>query len=542
MKPDDFSDQIRRKLESVEPEFREKDWTRMQQALGHSTPVFAIGTKAGLMAVASVAAVMAFGGVAYQQYHANKQLHEQVRTLNETVKTLRQSADVTQAQVKPASPVPPDTVYLTRDVVRYVAVPVERKTTDEIAETNSPSNPNATEAPSTFNHRPSTGIESTGGNRPVANPNSSLSSSENRSTNSQNRNNAGNGNQAGTALTNEETEVAGNSGVSGISRGNTNRIAGNYKGNNQGVTAGGNSRNGNGFAGVNGVSNTDFTSQNGNIASGSTESNNTGLAPENTATNSNNTVQLSLLSGRPFLHDTTYYQEGMARTARRMRRLLSTPSPAGAALAKVDVNRNEPNWLTRIGPGSNMGWRQLGIGVFGELRLSSHWRVGLGLTSMKLEGGSFLTEIDYGQRTKQNFRNNFAPNIDPRHDIINITPKGVSWQVPIMLSYRFGLGSGWSLVPSTGVNLSLSNHEEIGFAYLRGPGLIQPVTLIKKLPQQMLHAGSAAIYLEKNWGDWALQLGPYASAPLSSEPGRLNTTTAGAAARLYYQFDWKKKQ
>lgn len=526
MKPDDFSDQIRRKLESVEPEFREKDWTRMQQALGHSTPVFAIGTKVGLMAAASIAAVMAFGGVAYQQYHANKQLQEQVRTLNQTIKTLRQSADVAQTPVKPSSSVPPDTVYLTRDVVRYVAVLVERNNTDEITGTNSPSNPDATEASSTINHLPSTGITSTNGNRPLANRASSAS--ENYPTNT----------QTGTALANEATEVAGNSGASGISRGNNNRVSGNIKG----AAAGGNSRNRNGSAGINGVDNTDFSSQNSNVAAVSAETNNTGLASENTITNSNNTVQLSLLSGRPFMRDTTYYQEGMARTARRMRRLLSTVSPSGAALAKVEINRNEPNWLVRIGPGSNVGRRQLGIAVFGEFRLSNRWRVGVGLNSMKLEGESYLTEVDYGQRTKQNFRKNFAPGVDPRHDIINITPEGSSWQIPITLSYRFGLGSGWSLVPSAGVNLSLSNQEEIGFAYLRGPGLIQQVTLIRKLPQQMLHAGSAAVYLEKNWGDWALQLGPYASTPLSNVPGRLNTSTAGAAAKLYYQFDWKKKQ
>ncbi|MCY7357191.1 MAG: hypothetical protein LH609_06915, partial [Rudanella sp.] len=237
-----------------------------------------------------------------------------------------------------------------------------------------------------------------------------------------------------------------------------------------------------------------------------------------------------------------YYEEGMARNARRMRRLLNTASPSGAALAKIDINQSEPGWKVRIGPGANLGVLQWGAGLFGEFRLNSHWRLGLGLTSMNLTGESFLTEIAYDQRTKQNFRRKFASGIDPKHDIINITPTGSSWQVPINVSYRFGLGSGWSLVPSAGVNLSLSNREEIGFAYLRGPGKIEPVTIVMKPAQQMLHAGSAAIYLEKNWGDWTLQLGPYASAPLSKTPSRLNTQTAGASARLLYQIDWKKKR
>ncbi|MCY7356426.1 MAG: hypothetical protein LH609_02975, partial [Rudanella sp.] len=202
MKPDDFSDQIRRKLESVEPEFREQDWTRMQQTLGHSTPVFAIGTKAGLMAAASVAAVMAFGGVAYQQYQANRQLHEQVRTLNQTVTTLRQSANPT-----PANPtaVPPDTVFLTRDVVRYVAVPVDRKRDNEIAETNSPSTPYATGTSSTVNNRPSAPINSSGRNQLSATPTGLPGSLESPQTNPQKSN--------GTGQVSNNTETTGNNAI-----------------------------------------------------------------------------------------------------------------------------------------------------------------------------------------------------------------------------------------------------------------------------------------------------------------------------------------
>ena len=504
MKPDDFSDQIRRKLESVEPEFREKDWTQMQQALGHSTPVFAFGTKAGLMAAASLAAVMTFGGVAYHHYQANKHLRDQVQTLHQTVASLRQGANV--AQPNPVL-IPPDTVFLTRDVVRYVAVPVDRKRTDEIAETNSPSSPYITETPSTVNNSPAPGITASSRNRSSVSPNGLPGSPESRPTVSQNRTRTS---------PNSPADLAINGTVAGV---NNPRVSGNNGANNDGAGA-----------------------QNSDVASGTMGTTSSFPAAGNAETNSHNAVQLSLLSSRPFSRDTVYYQEGMARTARRMRRLPSVTSPQGTALAKVDVNRSEPVWKARIGSGANVGWQQWGAGLFGEIRLNSHWRLGVGLTSVNLKGESFLTETDYDRRTRQDFRRNFAPGIDSRHDIINITPTGSSWQVPVMLSYRIGLGSGWSLIPSAGLNLSLSNREEIGFAYLRGPGKIEPVTIVRKSSQQMLHAGSAAIYLEKNWGDWALQIGPYGSTPLSTTPSRLNNKTAGAAARLYYQIDWKKKR
>lgn len=495
MNHDEFSDQIRRKLESVEPVFQEKDWTRMQQALGHSTPVISFGTRAGLMAAASVAAVMAFGGVAYQQYRTNRQLSEQVQRLNRTVQTLRKATETGPSTSALTPALPPDTVYLTREVIRYVPVPYERKRldgtdlgvdpapTERLVDTpnaaNSPNsstnslNPNTTGTTTTFNPRSSTNQGNADLNRPATGSTTTLSRQETRTTN-------------------DVTREQGNASLPG----------------NQGGTTG-------------------------------TETNASELGQVMPSS------QLALMSTLPFRHDSAYYQEGVARTTRRVRRMLSTLSPSGTALAKVEVNRNEPNWVLRFGPGANLGWKQWSAGLFAELRLTSHWRLGIGLNSVNLKGESFVSETDYGRRRPEPFRQKYAPGIDPRYAIININPTGSSWQVPLMASYRMGLGSGWSLVPSVGVNLSLSNREEIGFSYLRGPlagESIVPATILLKHPQKTLHTGSAALLLEKNWGDWALQLGPYASTPLSSEPSRLNLKTAGASARLFYQVDWKKKR
>jgi hypothetical protein len=490
MNHDEFSDQIRRKLESVEPQFQEKDWTRMQQALGHSTPVIAFGTRAGLMAAASVAAIMAFGGVAYQQYRTNQHLREQVQTLNQTVQTLRKATKSGPSTSAIIPALPPDTVYLTREVIRYVPVPYERKRLDgsdlgvDPAPTerlaNAQNAPNTPNSPTNSLNPNTTGTTTTFNNRTGSNTNRPSTGQTTTPL------------RQGTRTTSDVTREQGNTSMAG----------------NQGGT-------------TSAETNTSESAQ---------------VAPS---------AQLTSMTTQPFRYDSAYYREGVARTTRRVRRMLSALSPSGTALAKVEVNRNEPNWALRFGPGANLGWQQWSAGLFAELRLTSHWRLGIGLNSVNLKGESFLSETDYGRRRPEPFRQKYAPGIDPRYAIININPTGSSWQVPLMVSYRMGLGSGWSLVPSVGVNLSLSNREEIGFSYLRGPiagESIIPATILLKHPQKTLHTGSAALLLEKNWGDWALQLGPYASTPLSSEPSRLNLKTAGASARLFYQVDWKKKR
>lgn len=515
MKPDDFSDRIRRKLESVEPEFREKDWTRMQQALGHSTPVFAIGTRAGLMAAASVAAVVAFGGVAYQQFQTSQHLREQVRTLNETVTRLQEKQSADPTPITPGS-LPADTVYLTREVIRYVPVPYERKRADEtdvgpdldkserVAQTDEAPNGSSTEVNSTINPN-TTETTTTTTNR---SPSSSLNTNRSKTSGSVNED----------VIAGSENRVTTNATAKGRTR-SGNRVSESTRDGANGQT---NSRVDVGSNRVDATTTTTPTGQ-----------------PESVG---NQTTQLSLLAIKPFRYDTAYYQEGIARTARRMRRMLSTLSPAGTALAKVEVNRSEPNWNWRLGTGANLGWRQWSAGLFGELRLNNHFRLGIGLSTVNLEGGTYLTEVDYGKQNKQDFRQKYKPKVAPQQEIISIEPTGSTVRVPLMLSYRVGLGNGWSLVPSVGVNLSLSNREEVRFAYVRGPGVFEPVTLVRHMPQWALHAGMGAVYLEKNWGDWALQLGPYLNTPLGNQPSRLNVQAGGASARLFYQVDWRKKR
>ena len=104
MKTNKFEDTIRRKLESIEPDFQEKDWAKMQSYMqAQSPPSFwqQHSSWIGYAAAASVSTVMAFMYVS--QRTQNNHLTADVKNLQNQIEAIKKA---------PALAEKPDTVYL----------------------------------------------------------------------------------------------------------------------------------------------------------------------------------------------------------------------------------------------------------------------------------------------------------------------------------------------------------------------------------------------------------------------------------------------
>lgn len=104
MKTSKFEDTIRRKLESIEPDFQEKDWAKMQSYMrAQSPPSFwqQHSSWIGYAAAASVSTVMAFMYVS--QRTQNNHLTADVKKLQNQIEAIKNA---------PALAEKPDTVYL----------------------------------------------------------------------------------------------------------------------------------------------------------------------------------------------------------------------------------------------------------------------------------------------------------------------------------------------------------------------------------------------------------------------------------------------
>jgi len=106
MKTDKFEYTIRRKLESIEPEFHENDWTKMQNYMNAQTPPTfwqQYSSWFGYAAAAAVTTVMAFLYV--NQLSQNNTLLSDVKTLQNQIDVIKNTPAIIQKR---------DTVYIVR--------------------------------------------------------------------------------------------------------------------------------------------------------------------------------------------------------------------------------------------------------------------------------------------------------------------------------------------------------------------------------------------------------------------------------------------
>jgi len=104
MKTNRFENTIRRKLESIEPDFQEQDWARMQNYMqAHTPPTFLqqYGSWIGYAAAASVTSVMAYMYVG--QLSQNDHLVRDMKNLESQIEVIRN---------RPAQVAKTDTVYV----------------------------------------------------------------------------------------------------------------------------------------------------------------------------------------------------------------------------------------------------------------------------------------------------------------------------------------------------------------------------------------------------------------------------------------------
>jgi hypothetical protein len=108
MKTNKFEETIRRKLESIEPDFQEADWAKMQNYMhAHTPPTFLqqYGSWIGYAAAASVTTVMAFMYVS--QVKQNNNLVADVKSLQHKIEVIEKT---------PPAIVKNDTVYLVEKI------------------------------------------------------------------------------------------------------------------------------------------------------------------------------------------------------------------------------------------------------------------------------------------------------------------------------------------------------------------------------------------------------------------------------------------
>ena len=549
MKTDDFSDAIRRKLDSVSPPFQEKKWVQFQQFMYQAgfppsvwqsprhwwQPALLAATVAGLV-VASV-----------WQYQANKTLNQHVQTLTQSIDRLEKAQTSLQQSVMQLSQVAPrpDTVYVVQQRDHYG--------TASLTYTAKPPRlaPQLAQADSRVNSR----AEAAGASeRPPSLPASApIVSYRPQSDQQLARQSAGQNAQAHSPASPDPVPKAVGVPVSSAET----RLATGQRTNRRTTTS---------------LTDKSRNKPDSSDASPAYDDTRYVSSPARTAPLSNvnpsktGTYASAEVAAQPAVQPIpqavpqviepmnpigiSLNSEALATNwASRLRRVrYQSPYTPAVAVAATPANRPaSPAIRWRLGIGGDVGTEQSALSVNTEA-VMGHWTVSAGIGQAVWRGDAFQTEAQFTQKTRRDFRNQypndtpFPPTVAVPRAVVDISRSGRALLIPLQVGYRLAVGKQVHLTPFVGLNLSLNASETIHFDYerpfLRPPRDKDdgPQRLNVDRPLDWYSSWTVGFSAERQWGHFVGQLSPFAAVPLAVSGPSLNTASVGLRTRLYYQF------
>ncbi|AQG80039.1 hypothetical protein [Spirosoma montaniterrae] len=491
MNIDRFGDSIRRKLESIRPDYTERDWARMQATLqqaqlqtnGMAEPVVRPlwANRTAWLAAAMISTVVLFAHNVWQR--------QQIKELRRSVQALNQPK--TTASSRPASPSQVDTVYITR----YVPLSSNSANSTPDAVTQRPESVAElyvrTEVPAMPTGRSS-------GQSVTAKPSSNSTLS--RPTVAYEKNNT-------SRQTNPVTLPAQNNQT--LPSDNISRIAPSVR---QTETVSGNPP---------------------NVAT--SEGNSQIIRAEPPTEPATEAIQINALASKVMLPESVDWGKALNRRARPIREQ--------AVAATIRENQTAPESQPvktpvqfRLGVASDINRLAWSVGAVGELVIGKNWVIGLGLVRSNQLMGRFLTDFEFNTQTRRDFRREFARGLDPRREVLNIDVRQVQLQIPITLSYRVPLSRSVAIAPNIGTYISLSNRETVSFYYREAFNKFDEARFSDNRPVELMNNYTVGTNLEWQRGHWAAQGGPLLTVPLKTTPRWEASTALGARLRVMYVF------
>ncbi|GAB2561231.1 hypothetical protein [Spirosoma areae] len=546
MKTDRFTDIIRRKLESIRPEFTEKDWTRMQATLRQAAPQPSDSPQAGapgagqpfsggiwlaqpwLLAAATVSTVLLIAFSVWQRREINHlrgtigQLTEHPSAQPVTKSTAadtpasnsptvahtdggsRAEQNPAFSSSKPQAGAPSiqrDTVYITR----YGTVPshdqVDGATSNRVAK--------RTETPP--DRLPSVATTATD---PAGQSKNTINNPKTESYDAPSTPSYGN------KTINTESLTASKP----TGRATKESIGDGRNAKNQSLKSGSTSP-------ANSIE-PPVNTQPINLATPAERVTETGAAIE-------------LIGSRPLSTEGINWQAALAHRAKSLRPARTTPVVEQRANQTPESQPANPTSIRfRAGVGGELASRLVSTGVFTEVLVGKHWVLGVGF-GQTAYNGTFINDYDFYVRTRRDFRREYARGLDPKRDILNIDTRATRLQIPLHLGYRIPLTQTLTVSTTVGTYLNLAGAETGTFyspVFIPQRGFDEH-TFSTSPSVDLITSFVIGAGLEWQRGHWVVQASPVLTLPVQADPTPMQpdpnwqkNTTVGLRARLMFQF------
>ncbi|WP_254411740.1 hypothetical protein [Dyadobacter diqingensis] len=550
MKTDKFEKTIRRKLESITPDFHEDDWTKMQNYMNaHTPPTFwqQYSSWLGYAAAATVTTVMAFMYV--NQLSQNNHLLSDVKQLQNQIEVIKNSPAVVQKT---------DTVYIVQQqAAEHQSNEYTQKNQREERFAPQQDNSNTQESIAQTAVR-ETGVESNSSNnlvkpessanglKPELNQNRKLLSGTEKT---DHRNNVKE------EVTASPENIAQNKTGNEIAATNETEI---NTGNNSGVS-----------------NKTGGRGSNGNTGRGSIYGGINNVPANNPAHNS--VVFTKTLDEKfdQIATQTPVQQNNYQTVSRRMqyalahriapkqvKNVLLAANPPTVKQPESQKNVTSTKKAETTIPKLNLkvpyrfGFAQQWEGknqvrtVVAEVVVSKHFSFSTGLSWLKIKAKDFYSEKNYREKTQKNFREDFKPKAMPFEGIENINIKPSVVQIPLTVAYRNELKNNFTFFVGAGTNFTVKQEQDVAFDCYRDiyiqtspkPYILRNIRreqTTEKMNLNLVNSLNFSAGIEKSWHPVVLQAEGYLYTYFSPLSPQTSRSGPGFKIKLLYQIGKK---
>lgn len=518
MKTSRFEKTLRQKLESIQPEFQDQDWTKLQSYQQLHAPQTFWQTYGHWIGYATATIATAAMVVLYvNQSNQNDRLIKEMESLKQQV-AIEKSTQPSSVSI----PTKTDTVYIIQrqEIIRerpmWAELPGTLKTGELVDDNSLVSSPEATPI-----------------NYPASKPDAKPAADQELAS------------EVAPEITDESTPTR----IAQTKKTTPDQTTGKPVGDQKVISPADNSSKDPGV-----------TTQKSEVASNqptgddaSPPTNNTSL-PVQSAAPSNEPIRLTAvapLSAQKPVFDNQKYQR---RLMKRMPQVATTslepekPKQVQSVAKAEKVKKSERllpdfnlNIPYRVGIGQQWEGRTNAFSVWNEVLLSDHWSIQAGLSWRKLEDQKFFSEATFREEKREDFRKDNAPRLPSNFKIFNIVTATTLTQIPLNLVYRDAISRDFSYFVGAGTNLNIRAKQLTTFDFERptrdfGQDGKQRNATVPLITNFLVSAG-----IEKRWNPIILQVDSYLTTRTKAMPFSPDRTSVGLRVKLLYEFGRDRK-
>ncbi len=196
----------------------------------------------------------------------------------------------------------------------------------------------------------------------------------------------------------------------------------------------------------------------------------------------------------------------------------------------------------RVGAGQQWEGRTKSFSVWNEVLIGAHWSLQAGLSWQKLEDQKFFDVKIFDQKMRSDFRKDHAGKLPPSFDIFNITARTNVTRIPLNLTYRNEISSGFTYFVGAGTNLNLIAKQTLSFDYKRPSRDYGHESKERNIPFPLINNVNALVGVEKRWSPIVLQVSSFLNTRFKTFPFLDDRTDVGLQVKLLYEFKAAKKK